>query len=354
MGKRTNTAHWTGTRWRIDVQQGGERRSFYSSIPGRRGQREANAKADEWLDNGIQDSAMRAETAYLAFLEHLKQTTSRGNWRPAESRFRAHVAPVLGSKRLQAVTEMDLQRVIDRAYSAGLAAKTLRNLRADLLAWSKYCRRAKLATLAPDELTIPRSARRGERKILQPADLRTLFTVDTTLWRGQRVPDEYIHAYRLQVLTGLRPGELIGLRWADVVNGRLHLGRSINIDGEQTAGKNENARRVVPLSLMAAAELEAQRLETGADPQVFPIRSESHYRQRWKIYSAANGLTITTPYELRHTFVSVAKRLPAGMVKDMVGHSQSMDTFGVYAHLLEGDRDETAAAVNALFAQLLK
>lgn len=53
MGKRTNTARWTGKMWRIDVQQDGKRKSFYSSRPGRTGQREANAKADAWLDDGI-------------------------------------------------------------------------------------------------------------------------------------------------------------------------------------------------------------------------------------------------------------------------------------------------------------
>lgn len=38
MGKRTNTARWTGKMWRIDVQQDGKRKSFYSSTPGRTGQ----------------------------------------------------------------------------------------------------------------------------------------------------------------------------------------------------------------------------------------------------------------------------------------------------------------------------
>ena len=47
MTTRTNSAKWTGTRWRIDVQKDGQRKSFYSSKTGRTGQREANAKADK-------------------------------------------------------------------------------------------------------------------------------------------------------------------------------------------------------------------------------------------------------------------------------------------------------------------
>ena len=55
MGKRTNTAAWLPNqqRWQINVQKNGVRRSFTSSKPGRTGQREANAKADAWLDDGI-------------------------------------------------------------------------------------------------------------------------------------------------------------------------------------------------------------------------------------------------------------------------------------------------------------
>lgn len=57
MGKRTNTAAWNGKLWRVAVQKDGVRKYFYSSTPGRTGQREANAKADAWLDGGISAKA---------------------------------------------------------------------------------------------------------------------------------------------------------------------------------------------------------------------------------------------------------------------------------------------------------
>ena len=63
MTTRTNTAKWTGTRWRIDVQKDGTRKSFYSSTPGRTGRRDANAKADKWLQTGVTDTAMRVRQA---------------------------------------------------------------------------------------------------------------------------------------------------------------------------------------------------------------------------------------------------------------------------------------------------
>lgn len=65
-------------------------------------------------------------------------------------------------------------------------------------------------------------------------------------------------------------------------------------------------------------------------------------------------MTPCSLYELRHTFVSVVKTLPAGEVKDLVGHSEDMDTFGVYAHTPAGDAENTARAVNGVFLRVLK
>ena len=100
MGKRTNTAVWLDKygRWQIKVQKDGQRRTFTSSKPGRTGQREANRKADAWLDDGIEDQRQRVGQVYPRFLEEKQQTTSRSNWEPMESRWRNHIRPVLCNK----------------------------------------------------------------------------------------------------------------------------------------------------------------------------------------------------------------------------------------------------------------
>ena len=46
------------------------------------------------------------------------------------------------------------------------------------------------------------------------------------------------------------------------------------------------------------------------------------------------------------------KELPAGEVKGLVGHSQSMDTFGIYGHALQGEDAATAGKLGALFESL--
>lgn len=356
MSRRTNSAVWQEaySRWRVAVQKDGQRRYFYSSTPGRTGQREANRKADAWLEDGIGVKVGRVEDVYKLWLDGLKQTTSAGNWEPIESRWRIWVLPIIGKKRVNALTDADLQTIVNKAHAAGKSRKTLQLLAGDLRAFCKFCRKAKLSTYLPEDVQIPAGARLKGKKVLQPDDLVKLFSIDTTLYRGKRVHDDFIHAYRFEVLTGLRPGELLGLRWADIKGSTVNLSRAINVKGIETRGKNENAVRSFVLSDVARAVLEAQRAITGHCESVFCLETERRYYKRWKVYCAANDLQPVSLYELRHTFVSVVKTLPAGEVKELVGHSEDMDTFGIYSHTLTGEDIATAQAVNAVFLKLLQ
>ena len=65
--KRTNTAVWMEkyNRWQIKVQKDGLRKTFYSSTPGRTGQREANAKADAWLDENVDRKSTRLNSSHI-------------------------------------------------------------------------------------------------------------------------------------------------------------------------------------------------------------------------------------------------------------------------------------------------
>ena len=57
---------------------------------------------------------------------------------------------------------------------------------------------------------------------------------------------------------------------------------------------------------------------------------------------------------MRHTFVSVVKSLPEGYLKQLVGHSKGMDTYGVYSHELLGDSKKTAELVEGIFGKILQ
>ncbi len=356
MGKRINTAVWSDKlkRWQINVQRDGKRRSFYSFTPGRTGQREANAKADAWLDTGINPISEKAWDVYKSFQEESQAVVSTTEYNHIDTIGRVWVEPYIGKRKIADLCDGDIQRILDKAAAMGRSKKTIQDINGIINRFLKWCRRNRKTAYRPDDVHIPTSARLKGKRVLQPNDLATLLSVDTTIYKGMRVKEEYIHAYRFQVLTGLRPGELRGLRWEDIDGGRVFVRRSINVFGEETKGKNANAVRSFVLSELALKEIEAQLLEyPSSSGYVFDLPSPTAYRERWQKYCESNSMTRTTPYELRHTFVSVAKTLPAGEVKSLVGHSQSMDTFGVYGHALVGEDTRTAEKINGLFEQIV-
>ena len=351
---RTGTAKWEEkhNRWRIAVQKDGERRQFYSSTPGRTGQREANAKADAWLSGEIDRSRMKVSDVYALFMEQEKGRGSSANFESVESIGRIWILPKIGKKKISALRLGDYQAVLIDAEKAGKARKTLSNIRGIISRFSKYCRQNGYSDVYTADLEVSKHTPKKEKNILQPEELRILFTSDTTILFGQPEYDTYINAYRLQVVTGLRPGELIGLKWSDVDQNEIHVRRSINVRGETTKGKNDNAIRNIPITPLVWRILDDQK-QVNPSGYIFCIASEHTYYNRWKRYCTYNGLPHHSLYELRHTFVSIAKVLPEGKLKTIVGHSKSMDTFDVYGHELNGELRESAQILDAEFERLL-
>lgn len=380
MSKRTNTAFWYQNSWKINVQKDGVRRSFYSGKSGRTGQREANAKADAWLNDDIVTGG-RVEKHWRDFLDWAYPVVpgspvSAGR-KKAEYTGDSYLLPYLGNLKIDKVTEGQLQTLLNKAYTQGsfkkdnhqrrpaslpLSRKTLMNIRADIVHFFKYCRRIIcVTTLNPEDLTIPKGARYKGKTILQPENLKVLFSVDTTTMYGKVLFDDFIYAYRFAVVCGLRPGELIGIHVGDINKKyELKIRRSINVDGVETTGKNENALRSIVLPQLARDAYNAQidllrssGIEINLNTPLFQISNQHTFSNRWARYLKSNGLPHISPYELRHTLVSIAKFLPAGQVKAIVGHSKSMDTFDIYGHLLNGEAEKTADDLSEIFDRII-
>lgn len=357
MAKRTNTAQWleNQNRWQINVQKDGVRRSFTSSTPGRTGQREANAKADAWLDNNVVDPNIKVSKLYEEYFAELQSVYSWAHCRPIASRWSTWILPTIGNIKISALNEQHLQRVINAAFVAGRSRKTIKNLRSDMSAFLKYCRKCRYTTLFPENVTIPKDADYKQKQILLPEDLQILFSSDETTYFGKPCKDRLINAYRFQVLTGLRPGELLGLEWGDIdwKKGTVHIQRSINYLGVTTKGKNKTANRTFVLSRHAAQVLEDQR-NINAFGKVFGEESQVVYYKNWQRYCEHNGITKTSAYELRHTFVSVSAEMPEGMLQKLVGHTQNMDSFGTYGHSYANMQQQIADKSTEIWDKILK
>lgn len=378
MGQRTNTAAWLPNqqRWQIKVQKDGVRRTFTSAKPGRTGQREANRKADAWLDAGITSTTKRCADVWSEYMISVKAAAGSSYIDQVEKFGRNYILPVIGPRRIGDLNTGMLQDVLNRSYKEGclnpdskrrskgnLSRKTLQGIRGVEVAFVKWARQHKYTTLRPEDegLTVPKGARNKGKKILQPTALRVLLSTDTRVVRGKVVHDDNIHAYRVAVMTGLRPGELLGLRVGDIEGNRLHLARAINRLNEETTGKNENAIRTVVLHPLAVAELKAQLQQRAFeedrplrnDDRIFLFKNEQSLYNYWRFYQQCNGIEpLVSLYELRHTFVSMIEdAVSPAQLRRMVGHSRSMDTYGWYSHAVDGRADAAALAVSDVLAE---
>lgn len=365
MAKRTNTATWLEKyqRWQIKVQKDGIRRTFTSSTPGRNGQRECNRQADAWLDDDIVNTKTKISVIYKKWIEELKTRTGTANVKQYTSYFDNWIEPSIGNVQIEKLSEQHLQDIINKAYKKGLAKKTLQNMKACMLAFLKYCRKCKYTTMFSENIVIPKNAPKAERFILQPEHLKTLFTSTKSTFYGNIVEDFYIHAYRFAAASGLRPGELIGLEWTDVENDVVYLKRSINTDNETTTGKNENAKRHFALTDLQKSILADQKamlkknkiLSKHIFCTIYGTHiKEKHLYDRWIAYQKHNDIPPCSLYEIRHTFVSITKTLPVGLIKPLVGHSQAMDTHGTYSHQMTGELQTTANLIQDIFDKIIE
>jgi integrase len=178
--------------------------------------------------------------------------------------------------------------------------------------------------------------------------------------------------------TGMRRGEVLGLRWRDVDldRGRITVRRSavpVRVHGEHgmiTEGPPKSGKpRVVAIDPATVAALKAWKRDRGliqltfAQPDaivfgnlegkhVGPERVTRNFGEAVdRCRKEHPELPVITLHGLRHTHVSVllSSGVPVKTVSARVGHSTPLVTMSVYAHLLEGD-DEAAAG---MFASLV-
>ena len=367
--KRINTAVWLEkySRWQLKVQKDGERKTFTCSTPGRKGQIECNRKADMWLEDSS-SRPMRVDELYSKWIAELKETTSKSHWTQYSMLGRLYLLPAIGSRKVAEIHEQHLQDIILRCAKQGasgkpLSHKTLGDLRTCISAFVKYCRKNAQTTLHTENLYIPKNARRGERIVLQPSSLKKLFSTSSTLYKGDVIEDVYVNAYRFEVVTGLRPGELLNLRLSDVTKTSITVKGSLNAHGEHTQGKNANARRTIALNDYAREIVDSQRKRIAkwkvrseylfCNPDGSQI-SQKRYRDNWMRYRSYNNMEEATPYGLRHTFASLIKSLPDDVLKSSMGHSYSFDTRATYTHELNGDLERNATMISGALERYMQ
>lgn len=343
----------------------------------------------EWAETWLSDLEVFATVS-------LRTREGYGDW------LRVHVLPVLGDVPLQKLTGAALTELYKAllksgfrgsarkgAKARGLAPRTVLHVHRALSTCLKAAVKArKLMRNPADDAIVPKvkktrqeaSGNRETVKALSPDQLATL----RAAFRGH----ELATLVEVAAATGLRRGELLGLRWSAIGMAERKLTVSQTVERTQTEGvvikadaKNESSRRRIAIGQTLVDTLRAHRaaqeaqagllgLSLPADvlvfPRVFPPQkgrpSTSTTRARgvdfnrpwdpeaitkaFRRVAVAAGFTELKLHDMRHTHATLLlmAKVPVHEVAQRLGHSSPAVTMSTYSHVIERSSDNAANA----------
>ena len=220
--------------WKINIQKNGIRKSFYSSTPGDKGRKICAQNAASWLSGSSPFAVSDHTTVETVFERYLKdKELETTNIYTIRNRYNNHIKPIIGKIPVMLLTKQDLKRVIYTAYrKCDLSQKSLKNIRGDLSGFCNYLDLSDIRNdLRTNNIRIPSTAKKGKKQVLDVVSLDILFSESQAPYNGTVCQDSLIYAYRFNVVTGMRTGELMGLEWGDIDDNYIHIRRAINAKG---------------------------------------------------------------------------------------------------------------------------
>ena len=309
-----------------------------------------------------EDSSMTMKEWLYKWLEVYKSGTIReSTMKSYRHMVDFYILPYIGKKKILEVTPFELQRLYTRLKKSGRVNKAtkkgeelsdtmVRSIHFLLHQAMEDAKNARMIPFNPTEkLTIPKSNYKP-KTILDDSQLKAFLEEikKETRW--------YAFFYT-EITTGLRRGEICGLKWSDfdAETGALNIVRTLHaksgnlIEGDT---KTEQGKRKIMLP-DTTAELLRMRKATANSQWIFPnflkpdepVNPSSAYTELKKILKNA-GLPAIRFHDLRHTFATHA--LTGGVdpktLSGILGHTNASFTLDTYTHVT-GDMQEKAAEI---------
>ena len=235
------------------------------------------------------------------------------------------------------LAEGRVERIEAQKQPKGLSTKTVRNIHQIISSALKLAVEQRLIAHNPaDGCALPKA----ERK-----EIQTLPVEQLTSFLREAKDSGVFALYYIDLTTGLRRGELLGLKWSDIdlEKGDFRVQRQIGrIDGRiiEMPLKTKNAYRTLPLSADAINVLMQQRRKTGNSEWVFPsptggpMSPDSVLHMLQRVLKRA-GLPRIRFHDLRRTFATMALQngVDVKTVSSMLGHYSAGFTLDTYAHV---------------------
>lgn len=280
-----------------------------------------------------------------------------------ESTIRLHLVPYLGDIRVQNLTAAKVQTFYSERVDAGVGTRTINLAHQRLSQALAVAEREGIVRRNVCELVEVPQHKYAPGKAWTQEEANRFLEV---------ARKHYLHPlWALELATGLRRGELLGLRWQDVYleSGIIQIRQAITIvKGAPVVGEpktDASKRRMgIPADIVQALRDHRVTWEGRRDRAVHwegdlvfctrngkPLNPNNVYRHLYPLMEQA-GVPKIRLHDARHTHgtILVSKGVSIRAVADRLGHSKTSVTLNTYAHVLPTMRDEALEAIEeALF-----
>jgi len=295
------------------------------------------------------------------YVESLPSPVTRRNYRDI---VRVHLQPPLGQVPLARLSPQTVQMYVSQKLAQGQNPTSVQCHFAVLREALGHAVRWGLLVRNPTDLVDPPHRRQRGMHAWDEEQVR-LFLAEA------RRSSTYYSLYLTAILTGMRQGELLGLRWSDIdfVLGTAsiqqtiyRLGSTILFKEPKTARGRRSVALPAPLidALREHRERQAKMQRAlGSEyedlglvfcqPNGKPLHAHNIAQRDFRQVIKRAGLPRIRFHDLRHTHAT--QLLRAGVhpkvVQERLGHSTPAFTLAIYSHVLPGMQEEAAKAVTA-------
>ena len=307
---------------------------------------------------------VRNETVYTYGLwwtrevkpQHIRETTAADY----EDRLRRYVFPFLGSIRMVDLKTEHIISWMNELKRSGKSTNTINGARRVLTGMCKYAARTSVIPFNPVLATDSMRRQVGEKsQVHEPWNQEEMSQALRAVVGNSKL-DCFLH---LMMHTGMRPGEVLGLRWQDIddacsslsVTGTLKQARRITPSGQGVVRMERNepktlaSRRPITISPELSAALDRQKMyeslarmtaaenwvESGyvITTTVGTSVSLSNLRKAYIKFLSANSFRYIRLHDIRHSVatLSLGLGIPIEQVSQVLGHTRIETTKSIYA-----------------------
>lgn len=358
------------TRWdavvHIPDPTTGKRKAVQKTFKTQREARKWVADQQGAVNNGtaVLPNTMTVAQLLDYWLEHhVRHHKSGKTYVSYEGTVRLHINPTLGHVQVQKLTVAQVQQWQTRKRDAGCGARTVQLAHINLSQALDVA--VKLDLVARNVASLANPPR------YQPREMECWTAEEGQRFMAVAHRSVYGPIWQLALVTGMRKGELLGLRWGDVDfdAGVLHVRQTVGaLHGktEYKKPKTARSRRDIDLGDGILAALRAhkrhqleRRLERGPQWQdhdlVFPstngtpVNPDNCDLDFNKLVKLA-GVKRIRIHDTRHSYATLAilNGIPINVVSQSMGHGDVSTTLRTYAHIMPEQHQELARKMDSL------